>query len=233
MPKLSRKAVWIITAIACLPVYLLVIYKPDIGRPLGGVAIVVVVLLAVRDARQDRRDAKSATRTGGQPAAPDKPSREAKRRKVREGQFELPKSSMRRPKEPHVLLPVGESIEVVSMENHAGAIADALKGSSERKVFAELYASTQKRRRRRQEVVGIRIDDQQVGELSPSFSVHFLPLLELCEERGLKLFCGGTVSGSKPRGEVVLEAARLGILSDDWLQENIYRIPVLPDAERA
>ena len=88
-------------------------------------------------------------------------------------------------------------------------------------------------RRRSEEDGGKRIDDQQVGELSPSFSVHFLPLLELCEERGLKLFCGGTVSGSKPRGEVVLEAARLGILSDDWLQENIYRIPVLPDAERA
>ena len=67
----------------------------------------------------------------------------------------------------------------------------------------------------------MRIDDAPVGELTPYMSEHFLPLIRVCDERGITVACAALVKGNMLKADVVLDTARAIDLDDGWIEEHV------------
>lgn len=126
------------------------------------------------------------------------------------------------PDEPRLLLPRGGNIQVTGEGKHLSEVAALLDGGSERPVVAELYRLEVTKARSIKTVVGVRIYGEEVGQLTPVSSEHFLPLLEACIEEGVTACCRATVKGNQLKADVVLHAAKAGDLSDTWLHAHLY-----------
>lgn len=121
----------------------------------------------------------------------------------------------------HVVLPPGRAIQVTGEERYLDELNGLLDGAPDRPVVAELYRLT-KPGRTVKVVVGVRVYGDEVGELTPTTSAHFLPLLEACEEEGITVVCRAVVKGNLLKADVVLDATKAGELSNEWIAENVY-----------
>lgn len=131
------------------------------------------------------------------------------------------------PTSAYVLLPVGSKIQVTGEERHLDELGALLDGGSERPVIAELHRLNKAGKNARS-VVGVRVCGEDVGELTPTTSAHFLPLLEACDEEGVSVVCRATVKGNQLKADVVLDATKAGDLSDDWITQHVYRARAQP-----
>ncbi|WP_125171827.1 hypothetical protein [Tessaracoccus sp. OH4464_COT-324] len=122
-----------------------------------------------------------------------------------------------------VLLPRGKRLHILGETDHAEALVGLLDGSGQRRVAAELFLLDEAAQRARKPTVGVRIGGKPVGWLGPASGAHFVPIIEACASRGLAVCCRALVLGNHLKSDVVLESARAGELSEDWILHNVYR----------
>ena len=67
----------------------------------------------------------------------------------------------------------------------------------------------------------MRIDGTPVGELTLYMSEHFLPLITVCEKRGIAVVCRALVKGNQLKADVVLNTVKAIDLGDDWIDEHV------------
>ncbi|MEO7589099.1 MAG: hypothetical protein ABIS84_13860 [Arachnia sp.] len=128
---------------------------------------------------------------------------------------------LRLPSVAHVLLPRGQKIQVTKEDQHAPQMGALLAEDSERHLAATLHRMPPSTTRSSKERVQVRIDDAPVGELTPYMSEHFLPLIRVCDERGITVACAALVKGNMLKADVVLDAARAIDLDDGWIEEHV------------
>ena len=123
----------------------------------------------------------------------------------------------------HLVLPAGSKVQVTGEEHYLDELVALLEGEQEVPVVAELYRLEKMSARSTKTVVGVRIYGDEVGNLTPTMSAHFLPLIEACEEEGVAVCCRAVVKGNQLKADVVLDAQKAGSLSDDWIEEHLYK----------
>lgn len=123
----------------------------------------------------------------------------------------------------HLVLPAGSKVQVTGEENYLDELVALLEGEQEVPVVAELYRLEKVSARSTKTVVGVRIYGDEVGNLTPTMSAHFLPLIEACEEEGVAVCCRAVVKGNQLKADVVLDAQKAGSLSNDWIEEHLYK----------
>lgn len=74
-------------------------------------------------------------------------------------------------------------------------------------------------------MVGVRIDDTPVGELTARSGAHFEAVLRACQERGMKALCRATITGNQLKADVTLNVARSGSLTSQWIDRHILSGP--------
>ncbi len=131
----------------------------------------------------------------------------------------LPPLSM--PAAPHVLLPMGQKIQVTKEEEHLSNLVALLVDKDKRHMAATLHALAPASQRSTRERVQVRIDGATVGELTTYMSEHFLPLIKVCDERGITVVCRAIVKGNQLKVDVVLDAAKAIDLGDGWIDEHV------------
>lgn len=123
----------------------------------------------------------------------------------------------------HLVLPAGSKVQVTGEEHYLDELVALLEGEQEVPVVAELYRLEKASARSTKTVVGVQIYGDEVGNLTPTMSAHFLPLIEACEEEGVAVCCRAVVKGNQLKADVVLDAQKAGSLSDDWIEEHLYK----------
>lgn len=120
------------------------------------------------------------------------------------------------PADPHVILPVGSTIQVTGEEQHMDAIA-AFVPTSGAHVAATLHAIEEVRPRSVVETVEVRIDDERVGILTQTQSANILPLVRHVEARKLTPVCRAVVVGNSLKADVTLHVVKAQDVDEEWL----------------
>ncbi len=123
---------------------------------------------------------------------------------------------------PHVILPHGSKVQVTGEEAHLNELAAMLAGRSEVAAVATLHEAPPVGRAAKTRVE-VRIDDDRVGTLSPTMSEHFLPTIQAAAEEGLIVACRASVVGNLLKADVILDAAKSGDLTHEWITANVCR----------
>ncbi|RMB62102.1 hypothetical protein [Tessaracoccus antarcticus] len=125
------------------------------------------------------------------------------------------------PASPHLMLPRGQKVQVTKEEHHLEHMGVALAEAGNRHIAATLHRMAPLTRRSTKERVQVRIDGRPVGELTPYMSEHFLPIIRVCDERGVIVACAAVVKGNQLKADVVLDAVRAVDLDDGWIEAHI------------
>jgi|GEM_PF-3551856 len=126
---------------------------------------------------------------------------------------------------PHVVLPPGATIQVTGEEEHLTDLVQKLGEEHQVVTIAELYLFRRSSTRSEREVVGVRIDESPVGELTARNGAHFEAVLRACQERGMKALCRATITGNQLKADVTLNVARSGSLTSQWIDRHILSGP--------
>jgi hypothetical protein len=79
--------------------------------------------------------------------------------------------------------------------------------------------------------VEVRIDDRRVGQLTPSMSQRFLPMIRHLQDRGLVAACWGDITGSAVAAEVRIDAVKANEATTALLDGPPVMVPtLLPEA---
>ena len=111
---------------------------------------------------------------------------------------------------------------VTGEDAHLNVLAALLAGRSVMPAVATLHEAPPVGRATKTRVE-VRIGDEQVGALSPTMSEHFLPTVQAAADAGLVVACRASVMGNPLKVDVILDAARSGDLSHEWLAANVFR----------
>lgn len=125
----------------------------------------------------------------------------------------------------HVLLPPGQRIQVTAEEEHLSDLVAFLGEQHEATAVAELRMFTRATARTEHEIVGVRIGGRPVGELTRTSGAHFEAVLRVCAERGITVLCRATVTGNQLKADVVLNVAKGGSLTSEWIESHILTEP--------
>jgi hypothetical protein len=118
-----------------------------------------------------------------------------------------------------VVLPPGSAIQVTREDEHIHNLAPLLKRyGSETIVAASLQSVIEQRPRSTVELVGVSIDDSQVGLLSATQTANFLPLLRRAEAVGRTLICRASLRGNALKADVALHARKTHEFSDSEIE---------------
>ncbi len=121
----------------------------------------------------------------------------------------------------HIVLPHGSKVQVTGEDAHLNELAAILAGRPEVPAVATLH-ELQPLGRAAKTRVEVRIDDQGVGTLSPAMSEHFLPTVRVAAEQGLVVACRASVVGNALKADVVLDVAKCGDLTREWIDAHVY-----------
>lgn len=120
----------------------------------------------------------------------------------------------------YVVLPHGTKVQVTGEDAHLAELAAILAGRPEVAVVATLHEAPPVGRATKTRVE-VRIEDQRVGALSPTMAEHFLPTVQAASAVGLLVVCRASVVGSSLKADVILDAAKSGDLTQEWIAENL------------
>lgn len=120
----------------------------------------------------------------------------------------------------HVILPHGSKVQVTGEDAHLNELAALLAGRPEVAVVATLHEALPVGRATKSRVE-VRINDERVGTLSPTMSEHFLPTVRAATETTLLVACRASVVGNPLKADVILDAAKSGDLTPEWIGANV------------
>jgi len=102
------------------------------------------------------------------------------------------------PEEPHVVLPVGSTIQVTKEGEHMDVLS-AYAAGGEKPIAVTLHAIHEIRPRSAFETVEVRLDGERVGILTPTQAGNLLPLVKHVEDRGQVPVARATLKGTDSR----------------------------------
>lgn len=121
---------------------------------------------------------------------------------------------------PHVLLPQGSALQVRKEEEHQERLRPLLRPQGEAWAYATLGVVVDVTARASKELVEIRIDGQRIGELTPSMSAEFIPIIRQLERAGKQTAARVVVKGNQIKADVVLYAQKASQLDASWIAAN-------------
>ncbi|BAL91098.1 hypothetical protein AMIS_58780 [Actinoplanes missouriensis 431] len=129
------------------------------------------------------------------------------------------------PTGPHLMLPLGNAIQVTGEEHHLDALIPWLCPEGECWVHATLHEVTEQLARSTRTVVEVRIDGVRVGQLTPKMSGEVLPAVRMLAEGGLGAGVRAVVKGNRLKAEVVLQVVRAHELPESWIADaHVYAV---------
>ncbi|ORW04067.1 hypothetical protein AWC13_01030 [Mycobacterium kubicae] len=117
------------------------------------------------------------------------------------------------PSSPYTILPQSSLVQVTKEDEHFDVLARYVPAGGHGVLFVTLHE--QQPQGRGKAYVEVRIDDEQIGQLTPQTSQRYLPLIRHMRDRGLLTACRGEITGSKVAAEVRIS----GIKANEATQE--------------
>lgn len=128
------------------------------------------------------------------------------------------------PRSPHVMLPLGRSIQVNGEELHLANLAPWLTSSGGAWVYATVASISEVGPRSSKTFAEISIDGSPVGRLTPKMSGELLPAVDHFRAAGAVTCVRAIVRGNSLKCDVTLYCERAGELDQRWLEEATARV---------
>ncbi len=111
------------------------------------------------------------------------------------------------PSVPYTLIPRSSIVQVTKEDEHADALLKHVPHQGHGTLFTTLHEDDPGRPAAKP-VVGVRIDGERIGQLTPQMSQRFLPMIRHLESRGLLTACWADIKGSQVAAEVRIDAIK-------------------------
>lgn len=119
-----------------------------------------------------------------------------------------------------VLLPYGNTLQVVGEEDHFDHLFNYVPPSGEGILLLELRRGTQQLRTgETKDTVRVYLDREEVGGLTPASGAHFTPTLRHLEDFDHRALVWGRIQGSALKAALTIQAAKAHEIPDAWLQQ--------------
>ncbi|WP_156759578.1 HIRAN domain-containing protein [Microbacterium karelineae] len=132
------------------------------------------------------------------------------------------------PESPYSLLPWGRAVQVSGEENHLDVIGEYLASSESLAIGTLVEERTTPARAEPKAYVEVRIDGEQVGQMTPSMSENFLPTIRHLADQGQATAAWLKVKGSLIAAQITVHAEKAHELSDDWFERPSTTPPLHP-----
>lgn len=133
-----------------------------------------------------------------------------------------------RPASAHSVLPWGGAVQVLGEEDHFDVVFNHVPRVGHGLVIVTLHKDVQKLKNGTEKpFLEVRIDGERIGQLSPTTSAHFLPVVDHLEAEGLHPAAWATIKGSSLAAQVTVQAAKATEVSDEWLHGAPAEFPAL------
>jgi hypothetical protein len=133
-----------------------------------------------------------------------------------------------RPTSAHSVLPWGGAVQVLGEEDHFDVLFNHVPKLGHGLAIVTLHKDVQKLKNGTEKpFLEVRMDGERIGQLSPTTSAHFLPVVNHLEEAGLHPAAWATVKGSSLAAQVTVQAAKATEVSDEWLHGSPTAFPAL------
>jgi hypothetical protein len=123
------------------------------------------------------------------------------------------------PFDAYSILPWGSALQLTGEEQHQEWLARYLRPPGEVIVLATLHEIQGGSARAPKSIIDLRIDDQRVGQLSPSSSQHFLPAVRHLGAQAASTAGWLRIRGSSIASQATLHATKAHELPADWFEE--------------
>lgn len=128
------------------------------------------------------------------------------------------------PTEPYTMLPRSSIVQVTREDEHYDALLKHVPKSGRGVLFVTLRELG---REGRKSLVGVRINNEQIGQLTPQTSQKFLPMIKHLRDRGLLTVCWADIRGSKVAAEVRICAIKASEATPELLDGDPRTVPAL------
>ncbi len=117
------------------------------------------------------------------------------------------------------LLPPGRSAQVIGEEDHFDLLFEYVPPAGEANLYLELKLGTKVLKNGTQRsMVGVFLDEEQVGELSAATGKKFEPTLQHLDDMGKRAVVLGTIKGSALSASLTFRAAKSDEVDDAWVR---------------
>jgi hypothetical protein len=123
------------------------------------------------------------------------------------------------------MLPPSSTIQVTKEDEHFDVLRQWVPAGGYGVLFVTLHERTDGGRAKPH--VEIRVNDERVGQLTPSMSQRFLPMIEHLADRGLVTGCWGDITGSAVAAEVRIDGIKANEATTEFLDGTPLTIPPL------
>ena len=134
------------------------------------------------------------------------------------------------PTQPYTIAPRGRRVQVTGEDRHIEYLTDYLAPGGSASLLFTLERSDLETRSGIKSVATVLLDNEPIGELSPTTSKNVLPLIDAQRERGLTTAVWGHLTGSRVAVEVTLSVPRATDIQDEWLDGPPVTVPAIPRA---
>lgn len=133
-----------------------------------------------------------------------------------------------RPASAHSVLPWGGAVQVLGEEDHFDVLFNHVPKEGHGLAIVTLHKDVQKLKNGTEKpFIEVRVDGERIGQLSPTTSAHFLPVVDHLEMAGLKPAAWATIKGSSLAAQVTVQAAKATEVADEWLHGSPAEFPAL------
>ncbi len=131
------------------------------------------------------------------------------------------------PARPHGVLPWGNRYQVTKEQDHFDVLFNYVPTEGAGFVLVTLHRATRTLKNgTERQFVEVRVDGERVGEMSPTTSQNFLPVIEHMDTIELQTVAWAAIDGSSLAAQLVLLAAKSTEIPDEWLNEGPNQVPV-------
>lgn len=124
------------------------------------------------------------------------------------------------PTVPYTLLPRSTWVQVAKEHEHREALQPHVPSCGDGRLFVTLHENDK-------EIVGVRINDAPIGQLSPQMGQRYLPLIRHFAGRGLTVACRADITGSALAAEVRISAVKSHEADPELLHGDPITLPSL------
>ena len=129
------------------------------------------------------------------------------------------------PAQPYTIMPRGRKVQVTGEDRHIDYLTGYLSPGGSTNLLFTLERRDVETRNGIKSIATVLLDNEPIGELSPSTSKNALPLIDAQRERGLTTAVWGQLIGSRVAVEVTLSVPRATDVRDEWLDGDPVTVP--------
>jgi hypothetical protein len=133
------------------------------------------------------------------------------------------------PAGPYTIAPRGRKVQVSGEDRHLDYLTGYLSPGGTANLLFTLKRNDMTTRNGIKSVATVLLDNEPIGELSPTTSKNALPLIDAQRERGLTMAVWGKLAGSRVAVEVTLSIPRATDVPGEWLDGPPVTVPHIPD----